>query len=65
MKGEDDVNTARKDEEADGSGEFLMFLYSESWLRVYYWWILKIDMIMNRSVARIHSDNVFISNACL
>ncbi len=25
MKGEDDVNTARIDEEADGSGEFLMF----------------------------------------
>lgn len=36
MKGEDDVNTARKDEEADGSGEFLIFLYSESWLRVYF-----------------------------
>lgn len=25
MKGDDDVNTAMKDEEADGSGEFLMF----------------------------------------
>lgn len=25
MKGEDDVNTAKKDEEADGSGEFLIF----------------------------------------
>jgi len=25
MKGEDDANTAMKDEEADGSGEFLMF----------------------------------------
>lgn len=24
MKGEDDVNTAREDEEADGSGEFLI-----------------------------------------
>lgn len=54
MKGEDDVNTARKDEEADGSGEFLIFfcIQNPDCAFIFVTMNMKDRQIMDRPVAK-------------
>lgn len=57
MKGEDDVNTAMKDEEADGSGEFLLFCVQipDSCAFIILTMNIKDRQILNRYVAKQNS----------